>query len=128
MNIRRAAGMGTKYVVTKSTTNQYNYKFGVMAQTEMTQNVSTTKERGEQASQNFISRITRTVTGGNEAIGTELQSLKYSDPIKKQPVLTFHRLGAEEKKVSIKEDEGLSFAAIIAGYNGNTLDIRYKLE
>ena len=52
-----------------------NIATGVIAPAEMTQNVSTTEERGEQASQNFISRITRTVTEGNETTGTEKQSL-----------------------------------------------------
>ena len=68
------------------------------------------------------------MTEGNETTGTGKQSLKYSDPIKKQPVLTFHRLDAEKKKVSIKKDEGLSFAAIIAGYDEKKLDPRYIMK
>ena len=52
-----------------------NIATGVIAPAEMTQNVSTTEERGEQASQNFISRITRTVTEGNETTGAGKQSL-----------------------------------------------------
>ena len=50
------------------------------------------------------------------------------DPIKKQPILTFENLRKIKNKVSIVEDKGQSYAAILAEYDKKELDMRAIME
>jgi hypothetical protein len=127
-----------------------NIATGIIAPSDMIRNVMTTKERGEQARREFFRRITENVTDNTSSetqesqLGTNLSQSasktttarrkpenhtpKYSDPIKKQLVLTFDKITEQKKRVSIVQDEGQSFAAILADYDEKKLDLRYIME
>ena len=51
----------------------------------------------------------------------------YNDSIKKQ-VCTFDKITDQTIKVSITEDEGRSFATILAEYDEKRLDLRYAMD
>ena len=53
----------------------------------------------------------------------QIPKLKYSDPIRKQKVVTFDNLVPKKKKLSIIEDEGKSFAAILGDYDQQKLNL-----
>eukprot|EP00112_Aurelia_sp_Birch-Aquarium-sp1_P017225 Seg3972.2 transcript_id=Seg3972.2/GoldUCD/mRNA.D3Y31 product="hypothetical protein" protein_id=Seg3972.2/GoldUCD/D3Y31 len=115
---------------------------GVLATDEMIDNVKSTKGRGVEAKKQFVERFIlatkRNATHEESAVSEEpaaadelpLQSpigqssLSYHDPIKKQAVITFENLVQRRKTVSIPEDEGKSFAAILAEYDSKKLDLR----
>ncbi len=125
-----------------------NIATGIVASDEMVRNVMTTKDRGARAMAEFIGRITGVTDNKqdetqsqqlsisdvpepmqtSETAHTHKPSLNYHDPIKRQPVLTFENLAETKKKVSIVEDEGRSFAAILAEYDARKLNMRYIMD
>lgn len=111
-----------------------NISTGVVATGEMADNVVTTKERGDKASKEFIQRITdpqqATTHNMSDSIETgetpciTRSTTGYHDPIKRQPVFTFDKLTEGKTKMSIVEDEGRSFATILAEYDARKLNLR----
>ena len=119
-----------------------NISNGILATAEMTENVKSTKDRGKEARKQFFERFTLPVqsnetskehAASEESAGTDKLSvesstgkspLSYHDPIKKQLVIAFENLELRKKRPSIPEDEGKSFAALLAEYDSKKLDLR----
>ena len=125
-----------------------NIATGVIAPDEMVTNVTTTKERGTKAKNDFFQRMTN-VADEDQVVTIEHQQLSepeqilgqqpicievprqipgYNDPIKRQKVCTFDKITDQKSKVSITEDEGRSFATILAEYDEKRLDLRYIMD
>ncbi len=111
---------------------------GVLATAEMIDNVKSTKSRGIEAKNKFLERFMLPTKSDPEneelalsgpAASEEIpvqstSSLSYHDPIKKQAVITFENLVPRKKTTSIPEDEGKSFAAVLAEYDSKKLDLQ----
>ena len=114
---------------------------GVLATDEVIENVRSMKRRGVEARKQFVERFTlptqSNTTNEEPPASEELAAaeelpvktsmerspLSYHDPIKKQAVIRFENLVQRRKTVSIPEDEGKSFAAILAEYDSKKLDL-----
>eukprot|EP00794_Sanderia_malayensis_P004018 gene4018-4565_t len=111
---------------------------GVLATSEMIDNVISTKSRGTEAKNQFLERFMQPAesdagneepalsdpTASKEIPVQSTWSLSYHDPIKKQAVITFENLMPRKKATSIPEDEGKSFAAALAEYDSKKLDLQ----
>ena len=73
-------------------------------------------ERGEKQRDSFFSRI---ITVG--AVST----MNYRDKIDRTPLFTFGDEKSKSKKITVPEDEGLSFGDILARYDNKFLDVLY---
>lgn len=108
------------------------------ASDEMVKNVTSAKERGVEAKKEFFGRITKvseasldlesqtdfmSSTHAESDIPAQATALKYTDPIKRQPVITFDKIKKKKKIITVEEDEGQSFAAILSDFDERTLDL-----
>ena len=75
---------------------------GKMYSQQEKENVLTARKRGENAMSDFISRFT----------STGESKLNYHDPIKRQVVHTFEKIGKTKKGLSVSEGEKESFSKI----------------
>jgi hypothetical protein len=121
-----------------------NLATGLLAPEKMVTNVLNKKDRGTQAKADFFEGITKTasndkseesvetsaVSEGNKEQATDSQNPRptYYDPIKRQPVHTFGTIGKQNKKMSIKVDEGESYASILADFDKKELDMRVIMD
>jgi len=121
---------------------------GEVAPDSMLRNVSSTKERGQEAKREFLERFskskqdytatrTKTESPASEKSDFTTQDTsstpekgrsKYTDPIKWQEVISFDKLKRKIPKVSVVEDEGKSFAAILTEYDRKQLNLRSIME
>ena len=141
--------MGTKTVVSNQPI--VNIATGIYASPDMCKNVVMAKERGKEARKAFFQRIAPGTMGDStqtsavqEVVETEPSSasssrripvhptdkstLKYADPIKRQKLIAFENMTPPSKRVSIQEDEGHSFASILARYDDEKLNLLYIME
>ena len=104
------------YCKDKQLTNISN---GIQASEELVNNSRSVTNRGVTERDAFFSRIST----ADDLDGSG--DLKYNDPIKKQPLVTFAAKKTKENTFSIPEDEGLSFGDILARYDQKFLDLSF---
>ena len=88
---------------------------------EMTKNVLSVRERGKEAMDMFIKKITTSEDDINN------EKLSYYDPIKEQPMKLFNETVIQTKH-NIPNDEGQSFAEIISIFDNRNLTLHEIME